>query len=110
MDTQRTPISYMGRVTEWGSSSTSEAPTHSSMFMRAGTGGAQKRKTNVGASAWATPASSVGTSPAETIDNRSKYYKQLTDLRNLKQSGLLSDTEYDSERDAIMSMLKTLNK
>ena len=40
------------------------------------------------------------------IDNRSKCYKQLADLSNLKQSGLLSDAEYASEREAIMSTLK----
>ena len=44
------------------------------------------------------------------IDNRSKCYKQLADLSNLKQSGLLSDAEYASEREAIMSMLKKLSK
>jgi hypothetical protein len=78
--------------------------------MRAGTGGAQKRKSNVGASARDTPNSSLGTSPAKPIDNRSKCYKQLADLSNLKQSGLLSDAEYASEHEAIMSMLKKLSK
>ena len=53
--------------------------------------------------------STVGTSPAKLIDNRSKCYKQLADLNSLKQSGLLSDSEYASEREAIMSTLKKLN-
>ena len=89
-------------------SSTSEAPTHSTMFTRAGTGGAQRRKSSVGASPPANPTSSLGTSPAKLIDSRSKCYKQLIDLSNLKQSGLLSDAEYASEREAIMSMLKKI--
>ena len=89
-----------------------EVPTYSTMFMRAGTGGAQKRKSNVGASVQAasTSTASLGTSPAKLIDNRSKCYKQLSDLSSLKQSGLLSETEYASEHEAIMSMLKKLSK
>ena len=80
------------------------------MFMRAGTGGAQKRKSHGAPNAQATSSSStIGTSPAKLIDNRSKCYKQLADLNNLKQSGLLSDSEYASEREAIMSTLKKLN-
>jgi len=43
------------------------------MFMRAGTGGAQKRKGHGVASAQDTSSSSsVGTSPAKLIENRSK--------------------------------------
>ena len=60
---------------------------------------------HVGASAQDTPNSILGTSPAKLIDNRSKFYKQLADLSNLKQSGLLSDAEYASKREAIMSIL-----
>ena len=88
--------------------STFEAPTHSTMFVKAG--GGQKRKSTVGNGAHATLTSSLGTSPAKVIDNRSKCYKQLTDLGNLKESGVLSEAEYASEREAIMSVLKTLSK
>ena len=92
-------------------SSTTEAPTQSTMFMRAGTGGAQKRKSYGVASAQDTSSSSsVCTIPAKLIENRSKCYKQLADLNNLKQSGLLSDAEYASECEAITSRLKKLNK
>ena len=49
-----------------------------------------------------------GDSPAKIIDNRSKCYKQLGELRNLKESGILSDAEYATERAAIMSTLKNL--
>jgi len=80
------------------------------MFMRAGTGGAQKRKSHGVASAQDTSSSSsVGTSPAKLIENQSKCYKQLADLNNLKQSGWLSDAEYASEHEAIMSTPKKLN-
>ena len=76
------------------------------MFLRAGTGGTQKRKIYAGASAQATPTSSCGTSPAKVIDNHSKCYKQLANLNNLKQSDLLSEAEYASEHEAVISMLK----
>ena len=51
-----------------------------------------------------------GGSPARVIDNRSKCYKQLGELRSLKDSGLLSEAEYTSERAAIMSTLKSLTQ
>ena len=46
--------------------------------------------------------------PAKVIENRSECYKQLADLSNLKQSGLLDDEEYAAERQAIMEVLKKL--
>lgn len=49
-------------------------------------------------------------SPAKVIDNRSKCYRQLGELKNLKQSGLLSEEEYIVEREAIMNTLKTLGQ
>ena len=49
------------------------------------------------------------TSPAKLIDNRTKCYKQLSELSNLKESGLLSDEEYYAEREAIMEVLKKLS-
>ena len=92
-------------------SSTSEAPTNSTMFMRAGSG-VQKRKSHSAAQAnptpVLTPTSTGGTSPARLIENRSKCYKQLADLKSLKESGLLTEAEYASERDAILNMLKRL--
>ena len=85
--------------------STSEPPA-TSMFMRAG--GANSKKTSVAV----TPTSGSkpsGDSPAKVIDNRSKCYKQLGELKSLKESGLLSDEEYTTERAAIMSTLKKLS-
>lgn len=47
----------------------------------------------------------ASSSPAKVIDNR--CYKQLSELKNLLQSGVLSEEECRTEREAIMS---TLNK
>ena len=59
------------------------------------------------------PIPNVGTnqllnSPAKIIESRSKCYRQLSELRNLVESGLLSNEEYQIERDAIMNTLKKL--
>ena len=87
--------------------STSEAPTNSTMFMRAGSGGIQKRKSQSAAQASSTPiltpTSTSGTSPAITGLN----VKQLADLNSLKESGL-SEEEYATEREAILNMLQRL--
>ena len=45
-------------------------------------------------------------SPAKIIDSRSKCYRQLSELKSLFESGLLSDEEYQVEREAIMNTLK----
>ena len=42
------------------------------------------------------------------IDNRSKCYRQLAELKNLMESGLLSEEEYTSERQAVMDILHKL--
>ena len=59
-----------------------------------------------------TPKSSNGpvqsNSPAKIIENRSECYKQLGELKNLNQSGILSDEKYSSEKEAIMLSLKSL--
>ena len=93
-------------------------PPATSMFLRAG--GTNQKKANVSESvsqAMTQIASALtpstgnrvsGGSPARVIDNRSKCYKQLAELRNLMESGLLSEDEYASERAAIMATLKNL--
>ena len=53
-------------------------------------------------------ASSSGNSPAKIIENRSKCYKQLADLKNLHELGVLSDEEYHAEKESVMSSLKAL--
>ena len=50
----------------------------------------------------------MASSPAKSIDNRSKCYKQLNELNGLKMAGVLSPEEFDTEKEAIMSVLKTL--
>ena len=40
----------------------------------------------------------------EVIDNRSKCYKQLSELKSLFESDLLSESEYAAEREAVMSV------
>ena len=91
----------------------------STMFIRAGGGSAPKKRDSVAdavsqiAVALSPKVSSNGGdgtsgSPAKVIENRSKCYKQLSELKNLKMSGLLSDAEYDVEREAIMNVLNKL--
>lgn len=96
-------------------------PPSTSMFVRAG--GATPKRASSGnemsqaicqlASALtpkssATAMSRAGDSPAKIIENRSKCYKQLAELKNLMESGLLSEEEYASERRAVMDTLNAL--
>ena len=63
------------------------------------------------ASAFAKPAlvSPVsGGSPARVIDQRSKLYKQLGELNNLHKTGVLSEQEYETEKQSIVSLLHNL--
>ena len=50
-------------------------------------------------------------SPARVIGSRSKLYKQLTELQNLKNAGVLDDAyvEYKTEKETIMNLLKHLS-
>ena len=52
--------------------------------------------------------SQTGISAAKVIENRSKCYRQLTDLQNLRSQGLLGEEDYFHEKDAIMGILKKL--
>lgn len=54
--------------------------------------------------------SSPSSSPGKVIDNRSKCYKQLGELKNLRSSGVLSQEEYESEKQAVMDVLKKLSQ
>ena len=42
------------------------------------------------------------------IDNCSKCYKELADLKSLFENNALSEEEYDSERSVILGVLKKL--
>lgn len=106
-----------------------QEPPTSTMFVRAGGGNTTKKKMsntndplshaivqlasalspNVSASlSHSGSGPKQGVSPAKIIENRSKCYKQLAEVRNMNQSGLLSDEEYTVEREAIMKVLKQL--
>ena len=98
----------------------------STMFNRAGGGGSVKRKTgHTGTSEIVSaigdltstlsprfiPSSSGSTtvsSPAKMIDNRTKCYKQLVDLKSLFENNMLSKDEFDAERSVILRVLKKL--
>ena len=107
-------------------------PSNNSMFKRAGAGasdGATKKNetrdvtqtlTNVITASLSakdnqesqqlTPRSSMSiSSPAKLIENRSKLYKQLSELKNLKGCGVLDDEEYAVEKATIMDLLKQLS-
>ena len=43
-------------------------------------------------------------SPAKLIENRSKLYKQLSELKNLKSCGVLDDEEYAAEKATLMDL------
>ncbi len=83
--------------------STDNSPT-STMFIRAG--GGTKKKSDL-------PYNSItgsGNSPAKTIENRSKCYKQLSDLKNLLDTGVLSLAEFDEEKATVISALQRLKE
>ena len=101
-----------------------DEPPNTSMFVRAGGGPKNKRRSNTISGAIteiSTALSSLAPksphpaqptqhvcSPVKSIEGRSKCYKQLGELSNLKHSGVLSEQEYDIEKQAIMSVLKKL--
>lgn len=104
-----------------------EEPPKSSMFVRAGKEGTVDKRKNEGNSPMAealtkaavalssalSPQSvnqyaGMSTSPAKQIEARSKCYKQLNELKNLKESGVLTDIEYADEKVAVLGILKKL--
>ena len=97
-------------------SSKTDAPS-TSTFSRAGGNELKKRKLDVAEAigevakqmsvAFSGTASSISHStvdfsPERKIKNRSKCYKQLNDLKNLRKDGILSEEKYQSEKEAIM--------
>ena len=85
-----------------------------SMFAKAG--GTQKKSAgptveaskNLTSALSSSSGATVATSPAKAIESRSKYYKQLVELKNLKTAGILTQEEYDNEKYSIMTHLKKL--
>ena len=102
---------------------TLDTPPTTSMFNRAGGGSARRSTGHTGEVVSAindltsalsprvvSPSSGSTTrnSPARMIDNRTKCYKQLADLKSLFENNVLSEEEYDTERSVILGVLKKL--
>jgi hypothetical protein len=92
-----------------------DTPPTSTMFKRSGgdfTTGRKKEnvtKPSTPVACAVTPSrSGNGSSPSRTIDGRSKCYRQLTELKNLRDTGVLMDDEFDAERKAILDTLEHL--
>ena len=106
--------------------SSMEEPPVTSMFMRAGGATPKRTKSDEGvrealtfissllspsssSTASQTSSSAAGAaSPAKLIDNRTKCYKQLAELNNLRSTGVLNEAEYHIEKDSILATLKCL--
>ena len=107
-----------------GLHNSSTDPPSTSMFARAGgnhvnTGGSKKSSNDAASCVLnqltsallprpPTNPSSKSDSPGKIIENRSKCYRQLGELKNLHESGLISEDEYARERECIMGTLKNL--
>ena len=106
-------------------SSLDDPPT-TSMFMRAGDGSANssrkiKNDSNSLTEAFTQAATALSSallpsprphsdSPAcSQIEARSKCYKQLAEVNNLRLTGVLTEEEYAIEKDAVLQVLKGLN-
>ena len=81
----------------------SDNPPSSTMFIRAGGGTAKKTSQSSN-----TVMSRAGCSPAKVIENRSKCYKQLSELKALLDSDVLSPLEYEEQKSTVMATLKNL--
>lgn len=112
-----------------GIHSSLDEPPSSTMFLRAGKVTSSKKKEDsssvadaltkaaVAISSALAPSSSSSpgrkqgsaSSPARVIESRSKCYKQLHDLNSLKVSGVLTEEEYTSEKEAVLTVLHKLN-
>ena len=106
-----------------GMYSSLDEPPKTSMFGRAGGGSPQKKKKNEVAQALSDAATAIksvistntqGASPptnsnsSSVIERRSTLYRQLSELRELQNTGVLTDDEYKAEKDSIMKLLMQL--
>lgn len=103
-----------------------ENPPNTSMFTRAGGTTPTRRSSKDGVaealthvanqiSGILTPVPSgsrgtMGTSPAKLIENRSKCYKQLSELNGLRSAGVLTPQEYLAEKASVMETLAAIKK
>lgn len=72
-----------------------DEPPKASMFNRVGSTSTQSKK------------NAVTSSPGKSVDVRTKCHQQLSELNNLRLSGIVSDEEFEEEKKAIMATLKT---
>lgn len=96
-----------------------EVPPNTSMFVRAGGETPNRKKDRSVAQALSliadkmTPndspqkANSSNSSPARMIENRSKCYRQLMELHDLKSAGVLTEAEYLEEKRSVVQTLKS---
>ena len=98
-----------------GELANSTEPPENSMFTRAGRGGSSTQKRSEVAEAISEVAKQFSCTfnpPVDqsnrSIENRSKCYKQLGELNDLKLAGVLTEEEYTAEKSAIMNALKKL--
>lgn len=89
-----------------------DPPHNNSMFARCGnerkSNSPDSRKVQGTASPVSTKVTPV-TSPARMIESRSKLYKQLTELQNLKSVSVLDENEYKMEKQTILDLLQKLS-
>lgn len=109
-----------GEMVVGGNHKSLDDPPNNTMFSRAGGGTPYKKKnqhspmTELATAITAalspkhSPAVGIAGSPAKVIEGRSKLYKQLSELQNLRSSGILSEEEYVTEKESIMDLLKKL--
>ena len=98
-----------------GDLTSSTKPPENSMFTRAGRGGGTTQKKSEVAEALSEVAKQISctfNTPSSqsnrSIEDRSKCYKQLSELNDLKLAGVLTEDEYTAEKGAIMEALKKL--
>ena len=93
-------------------------PPVSSMFKRAGSSPqssssrpdvAKAFTSSIAAVLSAQKSNNQDGSPLKKIESRSKCYKQLSELNNLKEQGLLTYDDYISEKQCILGLLKKLH-
>ena len=104
-----------------------DSPPKTSMFVRAGGETPKSRKDQGVAQALSLIANQItsptsetrpartreysiseSASPAKMIENRSKCYQQLTELHSMKSAGVLTESEYQEEKQSVVQTLKSL--
>ena len=105
-----------GKMVVGGNHKSLDDPPNNTMFSRAGGGTPYKKNsqhspvtqlaTAITAALFPkhSPAVGIAGSPAKVIEGRSKLYKQLSELQNLRSIGVL----LEDEKESIMDLLKKL--